>query len=226
MIYLKKGTLFRMSSTGLPWRPPSDSTAGLFAHQRTTRLGILLSDIDESDFVGINPPISYWQVGSTRTRSSSFRLMMATRFEVLSEDYNRDLLNIKFFEDTYRRMEELAEYESSQNVPTAKRHLKDCEMRLRNRLIFIKEICSGKSTQEVQSINPLNKSTDGFVINPLNKSTQEVQSTNSFNKSAQEIDSINPLNKSTQEICSGIYKNSLEVLERKGIRSVSILWDL
>tara|TARA_R110002051_G_scaffold180465_1_gene249960 strand:+ start:1246 stop:1629 length:384 start_codon:yes stop_codon:yes gene_type:complete len=127
--------------------------------------------------------------------------MMATRFEVLSEDYNRDLLNIKFFEDTYRRMEELAEYESSQNVPTAKRHLKDCEMRLRNRLIFIKEICSGKSTQEVQS-------------------------TNSFNKSAQEIDSINPLNKSTQEICSGIYKNSLEVLERKGIRSVSILWDL
>lgn len=203
-----------MSSTGLPWRPPSDSTAGLFAHQRTTRLGILLSDIDESDFVGINPPISYWQVGSTTTRSSSFRLMMATRFEVLSEDYNRDLLNIKFFEDTYRRMEELAEYESSQNVPTAKRHLKDCEMRLRNRLIFIKEICSGKSTQEVQSINP------------LNKSTQEVHSTNSFNKSAQEIDSINPLNKSTQEICSGIYKNSLEVLERKGIRSVSILWDL
>lgn len=214
MIYLKKGTLFRMSSTGLPWRPASNSTAGLFAHKRTTRLGILLSDIDESDFVGIGPPISYWQVGSPTTRSSSFRLMMAIRFEVLSEDYNRDLLNIKFFEDTYRRMEELAEYESSQNVPLAKRHLEDCEMRLRNRLIFIKEICSGKSTQEVQSINP------------LNKSSQEVQSTNSFNKSAQEIHSINPLKKSTQEICSGIYKNSLEVLERKGIHSVSILLDL
>lgn len=208
MIYLKKGTLFRIDDYHFPESGYAevDHSSGL-----VKRLGILLSDVGVDNLGKF--PISYWVGGSTRT-SRTFRLMMANRFEVLSEGCNRDLLNIKFFEESYRRIKELSLYSSPQNKQSAIRQIKDIERDLRCRLIFIKEICSGKSTQEVQSINP------------LNKSSQEVQSTNLLNKSTQEIDSINPLNKSTQEICSEIYINLLEVLEQKGIRSVSFQWGL